>query len=1466
MTLEITVDDAFGVLSIVPGEGEHLLGLFLTNLHDQPPSWPQKSRRLRHNPAHRIQTIRTRFKGQPRLMVADIRRQARHLIRTHVGRVGCDDVKARRGIHSGKQITLRERDAVLGPEGDGILFGNHERLPRDIGERHLGEGALKGDRDADAAAARAQVQHAEAIFARRQREERALHDQLRFGPRDQHVAVHGKGAPKKLAAPADVRHGLPAPAPLNALAHQGQLAVAERPFEIHVQAHAIDPEHVRQDQLTVEARTFDAPTSEIVGHPGEHSAAGPRLGHGAVLRETVDTINGGGPGRRGALTRRVTGRAPRLGPLWAAPNGVLFPRPCRMDLRVPHPLRTRLAVGALLAGCAALGSGCTERLDVSTERPVRGSLGAEVYRVLCERVAAEEKPGDVAGNAAREVCADAGNVDAADTPRLRALAERRERLVSALERTLPESLKDDLDAFVVELVPLYDPPKDALPRQTAEVAGVIASVLNDDAALRAIHRLGAREGYRPLRAALGLARPLLAYPDLSPFVTKALEVLGEGGSAHDEWKKLSEVLALEMASADPTPPPAEPVETTLSVGRSLLFQEDASFGTGTARLLAVRDRRGLARVNAPGGDLPAPFVDDDADGLADIAADGRFVNGSGVSFKAPSPFPLPGADSITRDESGRALIADGSTDTLYRYVNVDSTLLAGISREAIRWLDPKDMIVLDIAQGVPALLGPRATRTESFGASVYEFAGYDTAQGPLFDLVHALGTTFDRQETADLLAVFDVLLRDHEPAVAALIESGLLVDRAAETSGAALRQPNDLWDDMLKVAAWIAQEPGLMEGLLRAFADPRTSRVGEVYGQMALYRDRITYDRDDINASLADVEFTQPVDRSGPNRELNQSILQRSLAVIHDLNYAKLCNRPGAKLGAMINLFGQNVFVTLPDVYAECEIFEVKNQAKLYAQSVIGRAEFTIKERARQNLALLGFTDLDTLNERESGILGFTTRPTAQATARVVFTPPNEYLSALSGPSPTRDGASVASRHADSVFAWERVYHFDDGREPTTASFLDTMTPMLEAFDDYDNETVGKGLGPEPEVERFLFGELISALHLHWPSPTTNNTQESDPQAPFYARHDGGNTYEPLIAKLFIEGKLTMKVYDLMTALDDIEVRPGVDGITVLARATEALLDPERNSGLESRAGLATTADNTGEETLPVTPMYLILDALKGFDAAFAEAPTRHKRWLHARSETVDQLFAIETQSGEAAFANRRSLAALRIAVQFLLERIAQHGDAGDLADWSDGLAGRLEKSLGSALGVALVDFVDAVQADPEAKRHLNALTEYLLAETEGGDVFDTTLLSVADQLQIFEDAPNVAPLVHALSTAFAPDVREAVSGGGLPDTSASAIERTLELLRAIDELPQKDVLRQVLGNLVALDEGSGETPLEAMIDVLSEVHRAAPGTEAPFAEDDYSRLLERSHEFLTSDERGLERLYDVVQSRRRRP
>ncbi|MGH7440214.1 MAG: hypothetical protein ACRENE_31365, partial [Polyangiaceae bacterium] len=232
-----------------------------------------------------------------------------------------------------------------------------------------------------------------------------------------------------------------------------------------------------------------------------------------------------------------------------------------------------------LVGAVCIAA-CT---DVAPRNPPpRGSLGQELFGIVCDRVGAQTLHEDLTGASYHSIChADQGpyamKVDQSALPalvdglpdidgkpvslaaqqaqrsygvnRLEWLAKDRDRLVAALDAAFPDdavAIKDldnadptkscgapasgatgplhtELANLLARFLPLYD--DGTLPHSTEALGGLVAAYNQLPDAQASWARVNARQGYRPVGGALGALRPVLAYPRLRELTNATLRLL-----------------------------------------------------------------------------------------------------------------------------------------------------------------------------------------------------------------------------------------------------------------------------------------------------------------------------------------------------------------------------------------------------------------------------------------------------------------------------------------------------------------------------------------------------------------------------------------------------------------------------------------------------------------------------------------------------------------------------------------------------------------------------------------------------------------------------------------------------------------------------------------------------------------------------------------------------------------------------
>jgi hypothetical protein len=1396
------------------------------------------------------------------------------------------------------------------------------------------------------------------------------------------------------------------------------------------------------------------------------------------------------------LTRRLPERVStqRSG---RRPGGLVIPR-----LRGPGHPWSLLIPGLALAASVS----CADDFDTTRTIPKRGSLGTELFGVVCDRVGGQALHEDPTGASFHAVChpdtsgSFADHVDQTLLPpmvdgqldingtavplakqqadraygvaRVETLGRHRAALVAALDATFPDiqvpikdlsnpdptrscaapaasgegSLHTELSNLLGRFEDLYT--DGTIPQSTESLARVVNAFKASPEAQAAWAVFDARAGYRPIDIALGTPRPVVAYPKLRDFTNATLKLLSfdsdpyalhpqvdaQGnripvpGAAYPQLTKMLEVAHAELlnATADPAEAPlkvvADPItgRTVLSrprgdleVLQSLLYAQDPAYGGGASRYIAQRDPRGFVLVARPNGVLPPPFVDADGDGLADVNMLGQFVTSNAL----PSPSPFFAVDApaaVARDSYTRALDAPKG-NLLFDYIDTSHTYTASFVRHLGALVDPvpadNHETLMDALAGTRVLFGPRdgspATPKTYADGTVVHYDAFHVDSSPVLDLLYALGQIMADPTTDDTLTFAETLVSDHPNDVARLVGDGLYARKLAIADTVAkLPATSTLWDELIDNTVQIAQEPGLLEDVLRAFGDDATLQLATALGGYMANKDHISYDRNNLNGhpfnfdTNDDSDPKTPVDRTTPDSGANRSEFQRFVQSVHDTLGVTACNKEGAVIhtqgvsislpvipvqiplnpdicnGSFLGSHGEPCVIPGSHPFGECEVFKIDNLAAFYLDSMVGLANLYFRPDVLRNGFLgtgastisiieqssaIGWdpSNVDAYNGPDLTQPGFwdtmtgmnaapkTFRPKPAWLNRQVFfdlandspTPSgknyltNHFLTDLQGPQfpgtaacPERvipdpcannsaqcgdlgpSGANVAAdgmihglracadgdwfpqRDQDATFIWEDL------------GFFNAINPLARAFVTAQNPTTGQARRRED-----LFLELMDIVNKHWQSAagTADECKLGVDVAgnPIPCSKDGADSYEPLLSQIFSSDMLTA-VHDLVKVIGGISIPtcaksdpqthlctqagPTIDGISILASSTRALVDPVRAkaAGLVDRRGNATALRNDGTMNPQVTPLYLVLETLNEMDQAFVQYAQanpqdtgRQAQWRRARSQLVDEFLAVNGENTPMqSFADPSLPKILPVLIDAARAQLTAHCPPPYTScTWaSHDLWTNSATTIGGPTFAASMDLQEKTRQDVPARTETEKLLAYLANAASSNEALAELLTSADDVIQVMRDDARLVPLYHVLATAALPtqtDAQGNVQRGAL-DANSAMLARIAG--RAFDtagneicarELDPNAVLNVALAHLVTPMPGSGapgtptlgETPLEVILDAIADVNRASPGSPAKLDGPDYANASNEISEFLLDPQRGLEQFYEIV-------
>lgn len=415
----------------------------------------------------------------------------------------------------------------------------------------------------------------------------------------------------------------------------------------------------------------------------------------------------------------------------------------RLVLLLSIPLSLTWGCQGGSSGCIILGKNRDVKPSGSGKEPF--NLGFEVWKLM--RQAALQEPHCGAEKAA-------------------VLDAHKDAFIEAINTTLPP---DDLKALpegLKSLFPLID--DGTLPGMTDDIAGLVEGIYSDPEdpdkkALKAFVRLTqARNRAVEPDHLIGFVGRLLKQPDLEEAMLALAQVIRENDGVDDQGQPNGEVDlitdTLSFISSKMTdfalPDLASPMNAGL-VGELLnpvTVPPGVDLGPPAWGVRLDSNGNPKVAVDPATGKVYAPFVDADADGIADVNASNEPLDAKG----APVSITAFGTDG-PRDESKRALAYDGKP--LFDYYDAKRTALA-MTALLVGDLIRKDAHK-DLRPILNTALGPRVINdngTPSDPTDDYEH--FTATDNPILDMQWGSAEIMRYEQIPRLLRTVGQLSRD----------------------------------------------------------------------------------------------------------------------------------------------------------------------------------------------------------------------------------------------------------------------------------------------------------------------------------------------------------------------------------------------------------------------------------------------------------------------------------------------------------------------------------------------------------------------------------------------------------------------------------------------------------------------------------------------------------------------------------
>ncbi|MEZ6187213.1 MAG: hypothetical protein R3F62_19650 [Planctomycetota bacterium] len=461
--------------------------------------------------------------------------------------------------------------------------------------------------------------------------------------------------------------------------------------------------------------------------------------------------------------------------------------------------------------------------------------------------------------------------------------------VGAINHILPSSVGQNLFPTLLDLLPLVD--DGTVEAAIADVEAIVQDLVNDPATLDAVAELMSASGasssssFAEQRDTFVLLNRLLAYPEMDKLSQAIFHLIdqydgvdqyGQPNGERNLFRELQGTLSRVLQTS------SVPQGSSTSITQGLGDLADA--------LLAEKPMKGFPNLGAPAwavrldvhgnpqvladpasGMLPAPFVDADADGVADVNAAGDPVDAGGQAIEIPA-FGNEGA----RDSYGRALASGGGL--YYAYFDAKRTLLSELLLVAgelfKKDLGADSMAILD-------KLSPRVMHDNGTPADPTDDYETLSADCPLLDLTHAQFELIKHTPLADLLKGIAVVIKNDPDQFGEIVDTLIVAlkqagNAASATSTTPAGGGKQLLDDLLPLLQDTLRPNGQQTSTMRDLLSAFNSQQAQLQTLPASFANMMKY-HDYKNRVLADAN--------------NKSVMQRLLEM---MERADKCNAPFA--------------------------------------------------------------------------------------------------------------------------------------------------------------------------------------------------------------------------------------------------------------------------------------------------------------------------------------------------------------------------------------------------------------------------------------------------------------------------------------------------------------------------------------------------------------------------------------------
>ena len=1058
-----------------------------------------------------------------------------------------------------------------------------------------------------------------------------------------------------------------------------------------------------------------------------------------------------------------------------------------------------MAVGLIHIGCME---------EIVPEREVRdyGTFGTEFYNIVYDNSAWSEEHSSPVFLATFE--------------------SQRDEFIDAIDKAAPPEDLDALNQFFIDVVPLYE---NMLYTGTLRKAAVVMDdIRNDMPSIEAMTWMSVspRLFARPEKAnPIGLA---LGYDDVAGITDEILTLLlKNGGSKSNATNRMMKELSIAAGDLEVNTDPDRFVRRAVD----MLLEPNDIYGPQMSyepQIVARLDEAGRPKVRAE---------------MASVA--GTYDE---MGFRVISPGQTIGPFEMTGAPAGFAII-DGQVkygeEPVFETMDLQKTPLAYLVREGDALLVNDTMD--DGLRALQTLLGEPRTYSDEYGS----YTGY-AEDSPVLQLLAALMTTLDHDSVGPNFEAIVQVLEKHPDVVARLVRDVDDILDIWDETPSNFSGDNNLIDRLMPELLKIAQEPGLLEDLFMALDDPRAAKIAPFLSELAQRKKEFidvdwegaynkcflacdeqvdvgTFDRMNcIRACPRDeILGTLKADHSAPESLENRSLFQRTTHLMWETSevpydvHADLLTFAGSDLTEAAKALGTMIsFDNLAEAYlqtitGDLHLVDHLSSTFMKLASLIGDDGTTVA----QLLTLL----TDNLFGIKLSIDPTTAEVTRLFNMAIISSQGENYRLDLNT-ADCRSGFKCRESNADVLYAIEAV------------GLVDALYPVIDVFNKHGKTDI--------------LARVVATIFEYYPTGAVEYKDSTG--KPLELTPSDFRSLEPVLIRALDETDVVADFGAFGDALLDVELEDGTKLAARFEKFVAYLLTPDEK--LRNLHGAGYTKDPQGNTISPLSPAYLYIDAIREMDDILDETPKTKDQLTHLLDGVSEiTIETVKDEDGTVSFAKPGGIQIVADGVSLLRTLWQEKTDSGERSAWIEGTAVPKIRELGS--GRLLYAYFELFNDMASRPAGLEKFRKYVLHLMESGSETPTHLTGggylVGDML--LNDV-HLTSLGHVVASSIDPDRVWTVEGF----SDLSLVMTLLTCVDAFNECDPTHVVNRVMYRLFETDTQPRANVMR-ILDIGASLFRREPGSTERRNAQDMKIYVDFVHDLFTDDDRGVERIYGVV-------